>query len=99
MEPRYDEDGNYNISPPQSRIEERLRRIEKLIEDGGGGGGDAETATDADINYIKDHTWGDDSGSSSDDSGSSSNTSTNDDDDPTATDDDIQGIKESIWGN
>ena len=46
------------IDPPQSRIEERLRRIEAKIDEGGGGGGDAETASDEDIQDIKDHTWG-----------------------------------------
>ena len=38
------------IDPPQSRIEERLRRIEEAI----GKGGDAETATEEDIDGIKD---------------------------------------------
>lgn len=41
------------IDPPQSRIEERLRRIEEKID----GGGDAETATQEDIDNIKDSIW------------------------------------------
>lgn len=56
---RYDENGNYITDPPMSRIEQRLARIEKLIEEGGGGG-DAETASEEDIQDIKDTVWDDD---------------------------------------
>ena len=96
--PKHDENGDYITDPPQSRIEQRLARIEKLIEEGGGGGGDAETASEEDIDYIKDHTWGDDSNASgSNDVGQGS--SGDSDDDETASDDDIQGIKDGIWGD
>lgn len=81
------------IDPPQSRIEERLRRIEKLIEEGGGGG-DAQTATEQDIQDIKDHTWGDDSSNDIGQGGSSDVY-----DDETATQEDIDSIKDGIWGN
>lgn len=94
------------IEPPQSRIEERLRRIEDLIAQGGGGG-DAETATDEDIQDIKDHTWGDNtenngqgsvSGGGDDDVGQGGGEDSElDDEDNTATQDDINGITDGIW--
>lgn len=90
------------IDPPQSRIEERLRRIEKMIEEGGGGGGGDDpknTATEEDIQDIKDHVWNDDSSSTDNTGSGTGNTSTGDDDEATANDDDIDSIKDSIWGN
>ena len=57
---RYDDKGNYITDPPQSRIEERLRRIEDLIKSGGGGGDDpANTASEEDIEGIVDDIWPD----------------------------------------
>lgn len=87
---RYDENGNYITEPPMSRIEQRLARIEKLIEEGGGG--DAETASEEDIQDIKDHTWGD----NSNDVGQGGGEDTDLDDDETATQEDINSIKDSI---
>ena len=102
----YDEQGNYKIRYPQSAIEARLARIEKLIEEGGGGGGDAQTATEEDIQYIEDHTWGDGGSQGSNGSGSgsgSSSSNTNEEDDgETASQDDIDSIKDaigSLWGD
>lgn len=60
MSSRYDENGDYIVDPPQSRIEQRLSKIEELIKSGGGGGGDDpdNTATASDIENIKDGIWG-----------------------------------------
>lgn len=82
------------IDPPQSRIEERLRRIEKLIEEGGGG--DSPTASDEDIEDIKDHTWPDEP-NSNDDVGQGGGSDV--DDDETASQSDIDAIKDGIWGD
>lgn len=46
------------IDPPQSRIEERLRRIEEKI-DGGGPSPDPGTATEEDIKEIENSVWPD----------------------------------------
>lgn len=56
---RYDENGDYIVDPPQSRIEARIAKLEELIEKGGGGGDvppddPANTATAADVDNIKD---------------------------------------------
>lgn len=95
---RYDENGNYIVDPPQSRIEARLAKLEQLIEEGGGGGGDAPTADESDIEEIKDSVWGDDTNSTQP-SAPSSNTPSGDNDEETANSDDIDDIKDSIWGN
>lgn len=55
---RYDDDGNYIVDPPQSRIEARLAKLEELVEKGGGGGptppdDPANTASESDIDDIK----------------------------------------------
>lgn len=84
------------VDPPQSRIEERLRRIEKLIEEGGGG--DSPTASDEDIEHIEDTVWPDQTGPDVG-QGGGMDEELDDEDDNTASQDDIDGIKDGIWGN
>ena len=85
------------IDPPQSRIEERLRRIEKLIEEGGGG--DSPTASDEDIEHIEDTVWPDQNSSDNGDVGQGGGEDTDLDDEETASQDDIDSIKDGIWGD